>query len=302
MNMARRDFKTIVFAGSHSHEKSEAIIEMKRRLEGINYTVYIQNQITTDLFPPEIKIDLSLTRENCYVRAVKRSIAKKKIIFFDRGIMDDLPDTGSKLFDQILKSHGLSRVDVRDRRYDAIFYFRKSVCHKDKKTLAAWIGHRHLRVIPVFRDKQARFNLLWKHIQRVLGIPKPLEIERKFLVEILKNSLPTAHVSLNVVQNYLKKELDGSSPRIRLVADCGFLSTHLMYKTVKKKVSKLSREEQEIELSQKSYERLSRNIDLDTVSIIKRRTYFVYANQYFELDEFFKPYNNLVLLEIELLR
>ncbi len=336
-----RDFKTIVFTGGPCAGKSEAIEEMGNRLFAEGYKVYSVREVATDIYKtgfridPEndlsstdfqaFKVEFSLARENCFVRAAKNSVAKKKVILLDRGIMDDLVYAGDQLFDEILRSHGLSRMDARDRRYDAIFHLRtvavlgdefyeavnknnparkenpEEARQRDCKTAEAWIGHRHLRIIPAFANKEEKFDLLWRHIKRVIGIPKFLEIERKFLVQASRVRIPTPSTTVSVIQNYLIRGQDGISPRIRLVSDFGFPSTAMFYKTLKKKISGLSREEKESILNCSAYELLHDSIDRFTKTIKKLRTYFVYENQYFELDEFITPYDNLVLLEIELL-
>lgn len=338
-----RDFKIITFDGGPGGGKSTMIQEIARRLRALDWNVYVLAEAATELFIAGFAIDskndlsnalfqefiikYSLARENCFVEAVRHSVAAKKVLLLDRSIMTNLFYAGPELFDGILKLFGLSRLDVRNRRSDAVFHLQSSACFsdelylsirannrartedsaearfKDGKTCEANLGHHHLRIIPAMEDRDKKFDLLWRHVQRVLGIPKSLEIERKFLVEGLTDPLPIPHVTLNVSQTYLEKLPDGTRPRIRMVSESGFPSPFVMYRTVKKRIgnSAMSKEETEEEIDSLTYSRLFANADPTRKTVIKSRTYFVYSDQCFELDDFRIPYDNLHELEIELL-
>ncbi len=204
---------------------------------------------------------------------------ENKVVFLDQDVVNDI------------------------HQHDAVFYLRvATVRGRDREILNAWIGHRHLRIIPALAGNRQRDGLLWKHVCRMLGIPKPLEVERKFLVEGLESPLSVHHNTVRIIQEYLKPEADGSVARIRkVVYDPNSFSGQMMFKTIKRKISNMTREEIECEIDKHSYKLLHREVDPNTEAIIKNRTYFIYKDQYFELDEFVLPYDNLTLLEIELL-
>lgn len=336
-----RNFKIIVLTGGPCGGKTSALKEMQKRLEDLGYKVYVVKEAATEIFESgvridpdgdlpnpvfqELKIKFSLVRENFYVEAASQSLAKKVVILMDRGVMDDLVYAGEKLFDKILKSINLSRMDVRDRRYDAVFHLHSTATISDElyfslkdtniartetpagarernqKTLDAWIGHRHLRIIPAFEDEKKKLDLLWRHICRVLDIPAPLEVERKFLVDTSRYMIPGKNTTVNIVQKYLKRGQEDQSLRIREISDLNFPSTSMMFQTTKKRISARSKNEVETELNHFDYMRLRNESSHDSKAIKKIRTYFVYEDQYFELDEFSTPYQNLILLEIELL-
>ncbi|MBI3632618.1 MAG: AAA family ATPase [Candidatus Vogelbacteria bacterium] len=338
-----RDFKIIVLTGGPCSGKSTLIGRVKKGLEVLGYWVYTLDEIATGLFDDgflinakkdlsnekfqPFKIEHSLAVENSYVRAIRQSVAPKRVLLLDRGIMDDLLYSGDELFDRVLGSLGLTRVDVRDRRYDAVLHLQTAAALGDKfyttdnnnkrietaegarirdqKTLECWIGHRHLRFIPAMIDKEAKFSLLWKHVCAILGIPKPLEIERKFLVKpalvkarVGKLLFPTRYQLFNVTQQYLAHKRGQSAERIREISSLG---GSMNFNTTKISISDRSREEHEREITLKEYRASLKRVNPKTHKIKKTRTYFMYQGQYFEFDDFQKPYQNLALLEIELL-
>src|SRR3990167_11439485 len=48
----------------------------------------------------------------------------------------------------------------------------------DQRTLGAWVGHPHLRIIDNSTDFEGKMRRSLAAIARMLGIPVPLEIER----------------------------------------------------------------------------------------------------------------------------
>ena len=82
----------------------------------------------------------------------------------------------------------------------------------DKKVVNAWTGHPHLRVINNNDDFQAKLNRVLKEIANVLGLPQPIEEERKYIVE-LTGDIPEASESL-ITQTYLVAE-PGVEMRLR---------------------------------------------------------------------------------------
>ena len=87
----------------------------------------------------------------------------------------------------------------------------------DDKTLAAWAGHPHLRVIDNsvnFADKIKNLN---KEISAFLGEPEPHEIERKFLIKMpnLTNTNNNTIKKIEIIQTYLTSENPNEELRIR---------------------------------------------------------------------------------------
>lgn len=177
-----------------------------------------------------------------------------------------------------VKAGGISKCN----EYSGVFF----VGEYDESELFAFIGTEHLRIC---KDE----NELFSELDFFFGIPKKVEIERKFLVEypdidFLKNSKNCNFVEIN--QAYISSP--GGNFRVRKRGrDNDFIYIH----TIKRKISDLVRIETETRISESDYELLSKN----TKVLSKIRWLIVYKNKYFELDVF--PFwNDKALLEIEL--
>ena len=331
-----RDFKIIVLTGGPGGGKSTLLDVVKEWLKKeYGYSVYTMKEVASEMFDsgllinPEfhipnedfqpIKISYQLAKENFFVQGVGRSVAKKKVLFLDRGVMDDKQYAGQPLFEEILRKYGLSYMDVRDRRYDAVLHHETAASlgdeyyinnvnrtespegarKRDLSTVESWVGHRHHRIIPAMIDFDKKLQLLKRHVLQILGEPEPLEIERKFLVEYCdpsKFSVPAE--TFQISQTYLKPNREGVCPRIRSVHQG---SSAMFFETKKTFISAKKCREEERELSLDEYLDLLYDNDPKLCTIEKRRTYFIYNKQCFELDLFEQPYNNLALMEVELL-
>lgn len=169
----------------------------------------------------------------------------------------------------------------------------------DEKTLAVWQGHPHLIVIDNSTNFEGKINRALAAIYRVLGIPEPIEIEKRYLV-ILPDFAELEAIPFEVIdidQTYLE---DGSRVRRR-----GQYGVYAYYHTIKKSLSHMSRVELERKITAHEFIDLqTTQRDLDCDVIRKTRTCFTWENQYFELDSFKPPllpeFGGLGILEIEL--
>jgi adenylate cyclase len=125
------------------------------------------------------------------------------------------------------------------------------------------------------------------------------EIERKFLLDAtpdLERAPVAGARTLHIEQTYLLGP-DGESERVRLVREPSEPDRY--FHTVKRRISALTREEDEREISRSQYRRLSARRDPERETIRKTRHVFPYRGRVFELDVFEAP-PGLVLLEVEL--
>lgn len=78
--------------------------------------------------------------------------------------------------------------------------------------MAVWTGTPHLRIIDNSTDFDTKLKRLLKEVVAFLGIPKPLEIERKFLIEYpdieFLNSIKTCR-RIPITQAYLTTPEEG---------------------------------------------------------------------------------------------
>lgn len=253
---------------------------------------------------------------------VKASVDFKedKIIFIhDRGIPDGRAYVPREEFSLMLSEYGTDLVSVCDRRYDAVFHLRTAALGAEKfytvtnniarresleearaldeRTLSAWVGHPHLRILGNEQGFEKKMRRLHREMCAVLGIPVPIEIERTFLMEPLDIS---AHVpiyqSVDIEQMYLMNTKPNEELRVRKRGRDGAFA---FYRTVKYVIGDGERVEIEYQIGDSEY-RWSTQFQLPGTRIIRKtRTCFVYGDQYFEYDRFLDP-PGIHKLEIEL--
>lgn len=128
-----------------------------------------------------------------------------------------------------------------------------------------------------------------------------LEIERKYLIrmpdEQRLRAMPGCEI-WDLAQTYLMDGEDGSTRRVRSIAAAqGTVYVH----TVKRRLSDLSHEEWEREISREEYERLLGDANPALHAIRKRRYRIPYAGQLLEID-IYDFWRDRATLEIELER
>lgn len=164
--------------------------------------------------------------------------------------------------------------------YDAVFFINDS-----EDNIVPWVGANHLRI-------SKNDNELLAEIKFYLGIPKKLEIERKFLIEHPDiNFLKSQKLckACDIAQCYISK------PKPFRVRKRGLDGDYIYIRTEKKKISELIRTEIESYITAEEYENTIKNQQV----LYKTRFLYVYKNQYFEIDVF--PFwHDKALLEIEL--
>ncbi len=245
----------------------------------------------------------------------------KTVIIYDRAEMDVKAYVGEEVFNYLLNKYKLNLNDVRDS-YDGVVHLVTAAlgaeefytCSNnkarwenleearlaDEKILLAWLGHPHLKIIDNSGEFETKMKRLMKTVCYFLGIPEPLEIERKFLVEDFDSENENIRKAsiIEIEQVYLISPKD-EEIRIRKRGQNGFYS---YMKTHKKLISNGIRYETSERLSEKEYLSLKILKDPKKKVINKIRYYFAFQNQYFQLDVFRKPKNlsGLKILEIEL--
>lgn len=249
---------------------------------------------------------------------------EKRVILFDRGEMDGAAYVPSfEHFLKMMKREGLTLHDVRDSYEGVIhlvtaadgaeeFYTTKNnkarqektpaeARKMDRKTMNVWMGHPHLKIIDNSTDFIQKMQRALSAIARILGIPVPIEIERKFLLAKRPNLNIGAFknaVVVNIEQIYLLSAVE-EELRIRKRSQD---ASSTYYETRKIHISESKRWESESFITPSEY-LFKKSLQKPGTDIIqKQRVCFVYNNQYFELDIFSAPkkLNGLCLLEIEL--
>lgn len=222
-------------------------------------------------------------------------------------------------FDNIIKSLHTNEIELRDN-YGAVFHLvtaakgaekyyttennsartetPEQAAILDDKTIDAWTGHPHFRIIDNSTDFDTKIKRLIKEITSYLGEPEPFEIERKFLIEYpdinwLESQSNVQKV--DIIQTYLKST---NSDEIR-IRQRGLNGNYVYTKTIKRPISNIKRMEIEKRLSKDEYLTLLMDADTNKKQIRKTRYCMTYQNSYLEID-IYPFWNNKAILEIEL--
>ena len=263
-----------------------------------------------------------MNKEKLFENSVSNiTVSDKILIVCDRGTLDSKAYLSELEFNRLLKSIGKNEIELRDS-YDAVFHLVtcakdepssytlannpartesiEAAIQADNRTLSAWAGHPHLRVISNEKNFADKMKKLLKEISAFLGEPQPYEIERKFLIKYpnitsIKN--PTLK-KVEIIQTYLTSPKD-SVEEIR-VRQRGIDNNYTYTKTIKKTITPTKRVEIEKRISQDEYISLLINADPNKKQIRKTRYCLVYNNHYFEID-IYPFWKDQAIMEIELL-
>lgn len=248
---------------------------------------------------------------------------KGVVILHDRGIPDGNAYVDGTTYRGLLRQFGLNIVSARDARYDAVFHLvtaadgaeeyytlannearsedASAARLLDARTQNAYVGHPHLRVIDNRTDFAGKLKRLMQEVLGALGEPVPIERERKFLVSIDRERMPTTGTQrVEIEQHYLFSPDPNTVRRVRQRGQEGY-STY--YLTEKRDHGPGQRLEIERQIGEREYRFALSMADPAKHPVRKVRTCFVHAGQYFELDEFealVLPNGVDALLELEL--
>lgn len=261
-----------------------------------------------------------LLEEEKAEKSIQLSKAKKALILCDRGLLDSRAYVAKEDFDRYSSLYGFCEDSIRNR-YDAVFHLvtaadgaedrysnnsnsvrgeePSQARQLDSDILALWVGTQHLRIIDNSTDFSGKLLRLLYETLAVLGIPEPLEIERKFLIEypdtaFLQGMKHCRRVP--ITQAYMNTPEEGLF-RVRRRGE----GRDAMYiKTVKRKINDMKRVEIETVISEKEYnDYLDRTEHINGI-ISKDRYCIAWQGSYFELDVY--PFwTDRATLEIELL-
>ena len=327
---------TIALTGGPCGGKSTSISVIEQELTNKGYQVFVVEEMATNVILSganpivaggyefqRMLMKLQYERNKVYDHMaesfVKRT-GKPVVILYDRGIPDSKGFMSDEDYANLVKELGYTETEIMDY-YDGVFHLvtaadgapeaytcennnartetPEQAIERDKGCMKAWTGHSHLRIIKngcTFQEKIA--NLL-EEVYTLLGVPVPVETERKYLID--KSGLHEAikdfdKTTVDIIQTYLVEKEQGVERRIR---QRGTNGNYTFYYTEKQKVSSISRTEKERKISESEYLRLMLEADTSLHQIRKKRTCFVYDGNYFELDEY--PFwEDVEVLEIEL--
>ena len=330
-----KQIKRIVLTGGPCAGKTTALVRIVEYFSNYGYKVFTIPEVPTlysqggwNYLTPNRQLyyegerailETQLALEDMFSRLAE-VCTKPTLIVCDRGTLDISAYMTPEMWEEITAKAGTDSNRLRER-YDAVLHLVSAADgaekyyttatnatryeqmneeglriarELDKKVVKAWSKHPHLRVINNNDDFNAKLNRVIKEIAHVLGLPQPIEEERKYIVEIV-GEIPESigFTESDITQTYLVAE-PGTEMRLRRRDWQGKVVNIL---TTKKKISETDQLETERQVDNNLYESLVKQADPYRQTIRKKRRSFIWKGQFFELDTFLQPVENLTILE-----
>ena len=246
----------VVLTGGPCGGKTTALTELKTRLEALGFLVLCVPEAATLLFAGGIPhpadeaagfnfqkglLKMQIALEDEFTAQAKAS-GRPCVVFFDRGLMDGKAYMTDAQWELLLDELHLTPVMMRDARYDAVlhmmtaadgaekFYTNANNAVRlesaeearamDRRTLDCWTGHEHLYIVDNSSDFTEKIRRAVARVSRLVGVPVPLAVNRKFLLKKLpKTETLLQHVKrvevFEVEQTYLATTTVAERCRIR---------------------------------------------------------------------------------------
>lgn len=327
------EIKKIVLTGGPCAGKTTALVKITEYFSGFGYKVFNVPEVPTiystagwNYLTPNRNLyyqgerailETQLAFEDQFMRLAE-VCTKPVLIVCDRGTMDISAYIKPEEWEEITAMAGTSTNALLER-YDAVLHLVSAADgaeqyyttatnatryeqaneeglriarELDKKVIKAWTGHPHLRVINNHDDFENKLNRVLNEISKVVGLPQPLHDERVYRVEIV-GEIPECSES-EITQTYLVAE-PGCEVRLRRREWSGgkVVNVHRS----KKRISETEVIETERHIDNNLYEQLLQQADPYRQTIHKRRQSFIWKGQFFQIDTFMSPANDLVMME-----
>lgn len=327
------EIKKIVLTGGPCAGKTTALVKITEYFSGFGYKVFNVPEVPTiystagwnyltpnrDLYYQGERaiLETQLALEDQFMRLAE-VCARPVLIVCDRGTMDISAYIKPEEWEEITAMAGTNSNELRER-YDAVLHLVSAADgaeqyyttatnatryekaneeglqlarELDKKVIRAWMGHPHLRVINNHDNFDNKLNRVLNEISKVVGLPQPVHDERIFRVEII-GEIPESNES-EITQTYLVAE-PGCEVRLRRREFQGgkVINVH----RTKKRISETDVIETERRINNNLYEQMLQQADPYRCTIKKRRQSFIWKGQFFEIDTFLEPVNDLVMME-----
>lgn len=331
--MIKGNVLSIALTGGPCAGKTSALSQLMEWLTGLGYRVAIVPEAATELINSGIRpqnyhdplsfqyfvLENICNKEEMFAKAILEmnigDHSKPAILLCDRGIMDIQAYIGEDSFLKILIEGEMNLSSACDIRYVGVLHLRTAADGAeeyytlannnarretpeearalDRLTEEAWYGHHRLMVIDNSTSFAGKILRTQQAVSSILGIPTPIEYERKFKLEVTDESfaISVPHVEVDIEQYYLNGDRERIRRRTRQGASTFFY-------TIKENRPGLERVKIDKIISEKEFYELLQRRDMSRGVIRKIRTHFVWENQYFELDYF--PHDETYLLEVRL--
>lgn len=321
----------IVITGGPCAGKTTAFGTIEQELTEKGYKVFVVPESFTDMFNGGIRLSeydtvtfqamlmrFQISKEDTFLEAAENVDNENIVILYDRGLIDNKAYMSEEQFQAVLDNVGQNETELRERytavihlvtaangaekyysldnkaRYETI----EQACAVDKALIDAWTGHPHLRVVDNSTDFTGKINRVMREIYSILGVPFPLEIERKYLIKMpdIEEMMRQVKCSKSdIIQTYLCDDGSGFERRIRQRGTDGRFT---YYYTTKQRVSDLVRIEKERKITEREYLALLMETDANLKMIKKTRYCFMWKNTYYEVD-IYPFWKDLAIVEVE---
>ena len=327
------EIKKIVLTGGPCAGKTTALVKITEYFSGFGYKVFNVPEVPTiystagwnyltpnrDLYYQGERaiLETQLALENQFMKLAE-VCSKPVLIVCDRGAMDISAYIKPEEREEITRMAGTNSNALRES-YDAVLHLVSAADgaeqyyttatnatryeqaneeglriarELDKNVIKTWTGHPHLRVINNHDDFENKLNRVITEISKVVGLPQPVQEERIFRVELI-GDIPECSESL-ITQTYLVAE-PGCEVRLRRREWSGgkVVNVHRS----KKRISDTEIIETERQIDNNLYEQMLQQADPYRATIRKKRQSFIWKGQFFEIDTFLEPLDNLVMME-----
>lgn len=309
--------KKIVLTGGPGSGKTTVIESIKKNFGG-KYKVIVVDEtasylINMGLRPfgdnaidmvdfQELVLKTQLAKEDVVDRAVEVLPDEDIIIIYDRGLLDNCAYITAEEFQEVLNRFDKSyTINEFLEKYDLIinlvsredFYTTDNNPARSEavdealklgsKTLAAWVGHSNLKIVSPKDEIDEKIKEVLNHINNLLQ-EKQVKHQAKYLIDLETldiEYLERISKKANITQDYLESA-NSVEKRLRKIEMSGVTTyNYTVFKTLddgrKVKVSDES-------ISEKIYKKLLEFKDENSETIIKKRYYFPYEDEYFTLD------------------
>lgn len=323
----------IVITGGPCAGKSTALSKIQKVFTDMGYKVLVVPETATELITGGVapwtcktnveyqkcQMELQIKKEKLFLRAARGMDAQKILILCDRGALDNKVYMSNEDFDTVLDFVGTSEIELRDS-YDAVihlvsaangaeeFYTTENNAARtetveqaielDNKLIAAWTGHRHLRVIENDTNFENKIRNVINEISTFLGEGAPVQIEKKYLIEYpdikYLESIDNCR-KVEIIQTYLLPDADGGDQRIRQRGSDG----NFTYYYTRKVYADGGVIATERRLTKDEYLSYLMDADVSKRQIRKTRYSLTHENRYYEID-IFPFWSDKAMMSIEL--
>ena len=318
-----------VLTGGPCSGKTTALARLKKDLTNKGYKVFMIDEAATRIINSGISYKelgnyefqsyiatTQLVNEALIEDAIQKYIALPNskddiVIICDRGIMDGKAYMDSEEdFKNLMESFGTS-VNKARSSYDVVVHLVTAANGAeeyytlennearsespeearaiDRKTFAAWSGHKHIAIIDNSTDFDKKIDRALENFYRMLGVPIPIDSFKKYLISMpnllkLEKDFYCNFSKVEITRTYLINKNNASIERS--VIKTGADGDNAYYYNEKRHFEGYDKIDVERHISKKEYISLLSGNNVRIKEIKKTRYGFVWNNKYYELDVF----------------